>query len=485
MTPSARIAGPALALLAGLALTACRAEPEAPPPVGNVVFVLIDTLRADHVGAYGYERDTTPNLDALAAESLLFENVVAQSSWTHPSLISLFTARYPGQFHETYVSSADPRQVALSEQAHTLAEVLSGAGWETVSVSTNPYCHEPLEVMQGFETRHLSLKSPARWVVNTALSAVEERRARSEERPLFLYLHFMDVHTPLQPPPPHDTRYPTLDGRPHELAHRDYSMDPAVLHDPEARAVFRSHAVALYDGALRYVDEEIGRLLEELAARGFGDDTLVVVTSDHGEAHWDHVGWERELHMKPSERGLGSGHGHSLLRELVQVPWILRLPGGPTGRVAAQVRSLDIAPTLLARLGVQDPAFRAEGRDVLADLASGRLRDRPALSELTSDTGRQTALRDGRWQYLRAAGRELLFARSAEPLVDESGERPDVTRRLADEVDARVAGFVPLEGVPLAVPPDLKEQLRRLGYLQWEQSRPEAANDESEPAPER
>jgi arylsulfatase len=242
------------------------------------VFLMLDTLRADHVGAYGYARDTTPTIDTLAAEGILFENVVAQSSWTQPSLISIFTSRYPLEF------GGDTPYAVLPERAETLAERLRDAGWRTAAVVTNPHAHRALGLVQGFERHVYELKAPADRVVDLGIEELDRHRAAEGDAPLFLYLHFMDVHGPLAPPAPFDTRFRPDDGVSAELRPRQRRM------------------VARYDGALRFLDAQIARLLEHLEATGMRDRSLLVVASDHGESHWDRLGLERALRVR-SKKG--------------------------------------------------------------------------------------------------------------------------------------------------------------------------------------
>ena len=177
-------------------------------PRPDIVFLLVDALRKDHLGCYGYERDTTPVIDGLANDGLLFENTIAQASWTVPSLASVFTSRYP-QFPIAPESrdgtTARPRLGGgpLIEKALTLAEILEVAGYRTISVSTNPYSSDQFQLMQGFQTRLLELKASAGWVIDQAIEQTEAHLAAGgtdRQAPLFLYLHFMDIHSPLRPP---------------------------------------------------------------------------------------------------------------------------------------------------------------------------------------------------------------------------------------------------------------------------------------------
>ncbi len=442
------------ALVWGLA--ACSAG-ESAPPRPDVLFILIDTLRADHVGTYGYARDTTPTIDRIAEAGVVFEEVVSQSSWTQPSLISLFTARYAIEF------AGNKPFAVLPESATTLAELFRAGGYATVAIGTNPHTHESLGVMQGFERQHLDLKAPADWVVDRAIEEVDTALSESERRPLLLYLHFMDVHMPLEPPPPYDTRFPGLDGRARQPAHGSYMIPMNRRDDAEFVRNARSHSIALYDGALRFVDDQIARLLDHMAERGLTDETLVVVTSDHGEAQWDHVELERNLGVRKTETFLGVGHGYALFPELLRVPLVMRIPGQKALRVPEQVRLLDVAPTLLAAAGIDTSGFEPVGVDLLAGRAEGEL---PALSQTRGEDVPQVSLKRDALQYLRLRDEEYLFDWGRPGMPEVSAAHPDVIERMGREVDALLGGIPEREPEAVFVPPELLEALAALGYAQ-------------------
>ena len=217
-----------------LSLAGCG---QALPPKPDIYLIVIDSLRKDHVGAYGYERDTTPRMDTLSQAGLLFENAIAQSSWTLPSMASLMTSLHP-----PIIPAGTP--VALDPSALTLAEILRESGYDTVSITTNPYNVEPVNLMQGFDRRRLRIAAPASWVVDRMLEYLAGRSREKNARPLFAYLHFMDVHDPIAPPPPYDGLFP------------GDRVETGV-------AAEKARITALYDGALRFIDSEIGRLVDQ------------------------------------------------------------------------------------------------------------------------------------------------------------------------------------------------------------------------------
>ena len=421
-----------------LGLVACG---QALPPKPDIYLIVIDSLRKDHVGAYGYERDTTPRMDTLAQAGLLFENVIAQSSWTLPSMASLMTSRHP-----PIIPAGSP--VALDPSALTLAEILREHGYDTVSITTNPYNVEPVNLMQGFDRRRLRIAAPASWVVDRMLEYLTGRSREKDAGPLFAYLHFMDVHDPIAPPPPYDGLFP------------GDRVEPGV-------AAEKARITALYDGALRFIDSEIGRLVDHLESRSSGSPFVLMITSDHGEEFWDHTALGEELGLASvgAREVYGRGHGHTLFPELIEVPLVIAGSGIPSGRRPSRVRLIDLAPTLLGIAGVKAPEFSPLGVDLLGDHGSGGLADLPALSETRTSAADQASLRQGGMQIYRIGDRNFQFEWDSErgfapSTTGVSPEGLDALERLRN-LDARVR-----MGEPVALTPELREQLIELGYIE-------------------
>jgi len=327
-----------------------RAPGERPP---NVLLISVDTLRADHLSCYGYERATSPRLDALLARGALFERATSPAPWTLPSYGSLFTGRMPGEHRAGVkarrdalwgtaasghaVPDAEKEELdqaeAMADGFDTLAGVLSGAGYRTAALVNNPFLHPGRGVSRGFG-RYAVYGLKASDGVDLALEWIEAQAGA----PWFLFLHLLDPHAPYAPPAPFDRTWSArsveeVDGYPFTLA------DVRALADPRA---YRDVLVDMYDAEIRYTDAEIGRLLDALEASGAAAETVIVVHSDHGEELWDHGGFE---------------HGHALWEELLHVPLgVVYPPLVPAGvRVAGRVRTIDVFPTLLDLLGL-DPA---------------------------------------------------------------------------------------------------------------------------------
>jgi arylsulfatase A-like enzyme len=396
-----------------------REEGEAPLVTGStktsVVMIVIDTLRADALGTYGYNRATDPRLRALAAEGVVFECVRVASTWTKPSTASILTGLHPS------VHGAVFHDETLPPEAETLAEILRVAGHRTGAFSANPWISPTFGFGQGFdrfEVRRPSVLGSgtligkavftARLSFRNAMTGLLYRALRSYERlvpshgetfedepsgdlltdramawldggegPFFLYLHLMEPHAPYTPPSPFAGRFDPGGPGPAPDRYPAYSgmlpWDEGSPLVPDALARLR----AAYDGEVATADAAVGRLLGELDRRGLLDDALVCVTADHGEEFYEHRAW---------------GHGHSLHPEVVRVPWILRLPGRAHAgrRVAGAVSSVDIAPTLLDLLGIvlPDPVREPSGISLAASARTGQPvpPDRIVLSEVKTPT---------------------------------------------------------------------------------------------------
>jgi arylsulfatase A-like enzyme len=379
---------------------ACTPEPRLPP---DIVLVVIDTLRADHLGAYGYARSTSPRLDALAAQAVVFEEAISPSSWTRPAVASLFTSRLPSEHGAVSTSSR------LADDVPTLAESLGAAGYRSIGVSANfPHVNAATGLTRGFDS-FAALRSEAAlddpdWLWPEPDGASGGRRLRAPsadevnaellrrlpkriEAPVFLYVHYMEPHSGYSPPASLRARFlrdPALDRR-SPPASSDHVLDLAT-GALEASYAEIERLVDLYDAEIAAADEAFGRLLDALDARGIGEDAVVVVVSDHGEEFGEHGGFF---------------HGLALHRESIRVPLLIRAPGRRSGERRSETVDLLDVPTTLLALADTAPAAGMRGRDLLdaAPLAP-RL---DLLAELHRDAlvERRTGPRRHVWALLR------------------------------------------------------------------------------------
>jgi len=313
-----------------------RSSPETP----NVVLVLIDTLRADHTSAYGYERDTTPHLRELAQRGVLFEEAFSTASWTWPSIASILTGLQP-QEHGVQ----DAASSFLSARLDTLAEALQRAGFTTAAWSGSPLIVADKNFDQGFEFFDSSGEGTLRRSELVLPPALEWLGAVRDHR-FFLYLHLMDSHAPIVPLPEARARFApdvpqSFDPRKMidyswELQRSGFSESGERATDQVVSPEEQRWIADLYDAGVWSADDWLGRVLARLDELELTEKTIVVVTSDHGEELFDH--------------GLLT-HGHGLHRELVRVPLVMAGPGiARGGRVRTLLSSAALGPTL-ARLG--------------------------------------------------------------------------------------------------------------------------------------
>lgn len=418
----------------------------------NVVLVVIDTLRADRLGAYGFPEASSPGLDALAARGVVFRNVLASSSWTRPSIASLLTSLPPrslGIFHEY--------RDALGERFTTLAEVLWAAGYRTLGATANPNLNRSYRFDQGFDDYVESdvlfpwmRPEPGKRSTERAplpsgrdiYRSVVERLAREPRRPFFVQVNVMEVHE-----------------------HRLFEDG-----GPEAgESLFAGREDAGYLRAVRRATDALADFVEAVSALPGGRNTLFVVTSDHGEGLSDHP------HVANA-----SGHGFVLYASQLRVPLLLLHPGGalPQGRVVEQrVRLLDVMPTILDFVGLRGPA-EMEGRSLLP-LALGQTQvDLPEVffAETRFQRRDKVAAYTSKWKYFE--NREPFSKLPPRTLdradVVEDGARTDLAAanpQVVEELAARVREWElahpPGAPTPQAQPPSQQEleQLRDLGYL--------------------
>lgn len=435
-------------LVSPAAIGAPPPRSRAPRSAPNVLFLLVDTLRADHLGCYGYARATSPHIDALAGTGVLFESCIAQAPHTKPSTASILTSLQPPTHAVERIASS------LAPEATTMHEAFYQAGYRTALFSANSFVSpifgfgegveryrgtlvSPVSALVGYQILHRLrdtwveglgwAERPWRFLANLANAPFD---LRSDRRDLsageiadefsgwldeiegdrwLAYLHFMEVHAPYTPTPEH-----RLFGDPGRT-------DPPSEYPRGAREMFlpfhtgeplpegeRAALVASYDDCIHEVDAALGSLFARLEQRGLLENTLVVLTADHGEEFYEHHGW---------------GHGHSLFRELLHVPLVMSFKGHlPAGvRVGAQTQSVDILPTIL-ELAQLPPLPAASGESRVAWMRSPpttHLLRQAAYSEVYWGGHWARAVRDAQATVIHAhEGREddvLVFDPLADP----------------------------------------------------------------------
>jgi arylsulfatase A-like enzyme len=432
-------------LLVALALACTR---ESGPP--NVVLISLDTTRHDHLSVYGYERETTPNLERLAEQGVLFSRAYAPAPTTGPSHATLFTSLHP-------ITHRVVKNGRVLMSAHvTLAERLHARGWTTAGFVSSYVLDARFGWDQGFERwdDDFDRVSATTMVPSGAGAEVFDRTAdattrravawlegeRDASRPFFLFVHYMDPHEPWVAPPEFVQRFRTA----------DLPLDGM------------SGLIARYDAEIAFTDHQIGELFAALDRLGLARNTLVAVSADHGEGLMQHG----ELN-----------HGTQLYEEQVRVPLLLRWPRRlPAGRVVdGAVSLIDVAPTLLALAGVApEPGDATQGRSLVPVIEGGETIDpaqpiflfRPDNSEIP---GEQYAVRQGDWKLVVGPGEG---ARELFDLTRDPGERDDQAASQparAQELEDRIRAWLREDGRPDVDPGQVSqedlERLRALGYV--------------------
>ncbi|MCZ6597988.1 MAG: sulfatase [Planctomycetota bacterium] len=422
MRARAVLVGPFLCVIA---LAGCDGG-ERRPARADVLIVTIDTLRRDAVGFLGRTPSPSPNLDALAAESVVFADAYTVAPVTLPAHTSLMTGLYPASH-----GVRDNGAFRVPDAARTLAEILADEGYRTQAAVAAFVLDADFGLDQGFaaydaprrDTERMALDSSDRRADEMVDIAIRDLRSLAEdERPFFYWLHLFDPHNPYDAP-----------GADHGAALR-----------------------TRYDDEVRFADRELGRLFAELRRLGLWDELVVVVASDHGEGLDD---------------GQEPTHGFFVYDRTMRIPLLLRHPGLPPARVERAVSLVDVAPTLLALLGVQVEPARFDGADLALAHPVGEAPERSLAIEtwlpyVTNGWAPSAGVVRGPHKYVRSRRNEL-FDRGADP--EEATNLVDIEKRTAEELRAEVeALFGPsprrLEPAPVTLSADQRNALAALGY---------------------
>ncbi len=410
----------------------------------NIVYILCDALRADHVGCYGYHRDTTPFLDRLAEEGIMCRTVYAHSSWTFPSTASHLTGVNPVASYR--------QDMALSTELDFISEILAGNGYHTYMVSANPLLKENYNIAQGFHVYRYIHSSDGIDVNNM----VEDMCERELEEPFFIYIHYMDTHEPLYPPPEYlDRLYPSIEKKAMNLINRKVTdLSPKEM----------KIAVDLYDAEVLYQDHLISSIYDFFEKnRAFENETLWLITSDHGDEFGDHG---------------GTGHGVTLYNEVLNVPLILhcndRLPGNMI--IERPVQVIDIVPTILDICSIPFYADQYEGMSLLSD----EPRDFYAFAALwkakiegKNDSTLRCIITD-EWKYIHSYDDEK---HELYNLINDPEERLNIIGRFpkqAEKLSKMLMDYVrqnihiydyPEPGPEADENEEIEERIRALGYI--------------------
>jgi arylsulfatase A-like enzyme len=408
----------------------------------DVVVYLVDTLRPDRLGCYGYERPISPNIDAFAAGADLHLNAIGQSSWTKASCGSIFTGVWPpGHGALSWKSRLDPTLA-------TLPQLLQAGGYRTGAYVANPWIVEQWGFAAGFDD-FLKRKLPSAGMNELVFGWLD---TLDDERPFFLYVHTMDPHAPYRPPSPYRERFaPTADQMP--------SWQPRWKWPEEAKPFLSD----LYDGEIAANDASFGALITELERRGRFEDAMIVFLSDHGEGFKEHGRWR---------------HGSTLFGEMLNVPLIIKYPGQTEGRrIERPVQHVDLLPTILETVALPIPE-QVEGRSVGVARGDGDERRQPIYSHLDLDRYRLHSVVDGDWKLIQGRilrkGKPTRYVRALfnwrrDPgeLTNQWSARPILVEVLQHHLIHKLRTTrEAASGQEVEIDPQLERELKALGYMQ-------------------
>lgn len=455
--------------LLGALSTACTSDHSAPQGRPNLILITVDTLRADHLGVYGYPLATSPQIDRLAREGIFFAACYSQSAATGPSHASLFTSRFP---QSTGVLSNKERFPALPSLMSALGEL----GYVRAGFVSSIVLGRKFGIQEQFDhfddetttieaNRHDRGERPAEATLAAALAYL---RSIDDQRPFFLWVHLIDPHGPYGAPREADR----FVGDAHYEAHRrtveigdsNWVWNRIPAYQALDGATDSAYYVARYDAEIRYVDDALSAFFASLRQLGLYDQSLITVTADHGETLGE------PNHRRPFS------HGTIAYEEVVRVPWIVKEPAGSDAfaRLATErpVTLMDMSPTLLAAVG-GTPLTEFAGRNLLGESGSAPLAvfsfGAYGSSSLEREIGTQFTLRQGRWRYLLNTidGSEELYDHSVDggEETNLAERQPELRRRFRGEFAHFFASTPAADGKAIDESDERQRQLRSLGYL--------------------
>lgn len=428
------------------------------PPHPNVILITIDTLRADHLSCYGYHRQTSPFIDSIAKQGVLFEQAYATSSWTAPSMASIFTGHFCRNHGVLHGVAKGPKaaihdQEQLTAEFHTIAEAFKSAGYTTFGVSSNGHVSKGTGFAQGFDhfKTHWFMKSPA-----TNSTVKKWARLIREAPRYFLWLHYFDPHNPYSPRMPWIKNY-TIQSKSYSKWTREEMGDPRGLieeikKDPQALDTL----VDRYDSEINYCDQYIREVFEVLQP---GPDTLIIITSDHGEAFLDHGQMM---------------HGDTLFEEEVRIPLVVKFPGdniSPGLVIPHPVSNRNIFATVMDFTGLLKD--RAVPGKSLMPLISGTISAQPEDIFYELDwIGWGQAIRQGKWKFMASGRKEkgyFLFDIETDPGETRNlyHEFPEQVKTLETSLKQWLSANPEFKAprIKLSLDRDQENKLKTLGYL--------------------
>ena len=423
----------------------------------NILVILIDTLRADHLGVYGYPRDTSPRLDAFARENTIFTNARTAAPWTPPAVASLFTGVYPvshGMMPPNNIMLARGRSTKLAAGISTIAEDMNALGYQTVAVSANPWITKEFGFQQGYSTFYFRGRAAADGMTKAAKKVLDQF-AKSDS-PFFLYVHYLDPHDRGNNPDAYPDKYS--------------GAIPGGTYDDAM-----TQQINLYDGKIRFVDEHVGNLLDDLKARGLYDDMKIIILADHGEQFREHG---------------NVGHGFNLFDTELKIPMFIK-DGSAPRLVEPVVNIVDINPTLRVWAGIparpelpgtslydleklqNRPGTMSEVRRVVHELGFTAPDGKKIIlsyGQLEDDSKPEEKSKDGYERSIRGGARDPVVIGVFDPVNDPHEVKPlddqKLSQNLRVDLDSAyaIAKKIRIEAEHVDMQSSTLEELKTLGY---------------------
>lgn len=413
-------------------------------PGPNVILISLDALKQDHLGCYGYSRDTSPNIDKLASESAVFKNAITAANWTIPSHMTIMTGLYPleaGFFPEGLLNAKS----FIAENVITLAEYLRQKGYYTLGVHGGGYMSEFYGFDKGFNSYIEGSKDSA-----DGIQKIIENLGQFKENKFFIFFHTLEIHWPYL---------------------RDYYLQSLPASSP-----VKDRVIAKYDSGVKNADAQLGRLFDWMKSNGLFENTIIIILSDHGETF-----------RMVNETAKSGSHGSTLFDDEIKIPFIVRIPGISYNgkKIEYQAATVDIVPTILDCLGIE-PANELRGISLLP-LIKGKETPKPRLaySEATHSTRLFQSVRSNEYKLLTESSsitnmlsggnkRQILYDLKADPgetrnYIREKRQIADIyssfMNRLLESIRSRMTALKQSEQEPAGGNKELEKQLRGLGYV--------------------
>ncbi len=457
-----------------LAVWFCPVLYQSNPGRKNIILISLDTLRADHLSCYGYNRPTSPAIDSLAKDSALFLNTYASSPWTLPSHLSIMTALHTIN-HQVY-----SRESRLDPSLPTLAELLKAKGFYNIAFTGGGYVSGFYGFHKGFESYNVTADALGRDGAGRLWEAASRWIDDNKAKSFFLFLHTYQIHDPYFSPPPYNEWFAEPGEAPSDLSPGRLRLHKENRFEPLPEATRRSF-IKLYDGEIRYTDEVLIKpLVEKLRGIDLYDRTMIILTSDHGEEFYEHKGWL---------------HNHTVYNEAIKVPLIIKFFGSRFAgrRVEEYVRSVDIMPTVLEELGIKYSEKKMDGRSLPGLLKKsgdhGSREERVFVCDLGShaeskSTPMKVSLNRGRFKLIvneRYSPDDLKYYSFPPPPLEETelfdlsndpgektnlaGKKPALVRELIRGLRSWYKPRIKTGSPKTNLHQEILDELRSLGYL--------------------